>query len=684
MPQTMTRREFLRYSCLATAGAFLGSAARGHAAPPRRPNFVFILSDDQSWAAMSNPPNRWPFLKTPNMDRLATEGARFENAFVTISLCSPSRACFLTGRYAHAHGVCWNNGTGLDPQMPTYPQLLHHAGYRTALVGKWHMDPTSAPRPGFDYWLSFVDQGVYENPPLQENDRKFQAQGHMTELLTNYATAWLRRQDSPFCLCLHHKSVHGPFTPTPKNAKAFADAEIAEPPNWRDTFADKPAWMRREKQYGARDKTEQRPVADEIPPVPWNPQNTAQRNYLRSVLDLDDSLGSVLQTLEQMGQLDNTVVVYTSDNGYFMGEHRRGDKRAAFEESMRIPLLVRYPGLVAAGARLTPMALNLDVAPTFLDLAGVEAPAGMQGRSWRPLFEGQPANWRQSFLYEYFRENWLPGIPTMLAVRTERWKYVTYPDLQDLDELYDLQADPTEMHNLSQDPAHATQLATMKAELERLKRETQYVPPQPVGVPMKDVPVALVLSFDFAADEGTKVADGSGKGNGGVAHGAELVAADGGKARRFDGKGYLAVDRSDSLDPAQRAFTVSATVKAEKPDGIILARGGQTQGYALRLVGGKPQLLLRSGGALATVTGPDAVPEGWVTLTGMLTRDLRLVLSVNGQEVARTEVDAPVAKDPNEGLEIGMDRGTRVGEYGEANGFTGLIRQVRIWQGEGQ
>lgn len=683
MPENMTRREFLRRSSLATAGALLGSALRGYAAPARRPNFVFILSDDQTWAGMSNMPNRWPFLKTPNMDRLATEGARFENAFVSISLCSPSRACFLTGRHAHVHGVCWNNGTGLDPQMPTYPQLLHKAGYRTAFVGKWHMDPTSAPRPGFDYWLSFVDQGVYDNPPLQENDRKFQAQGHMTELLTNYATAWLRKQDSPFCLCLHHKSVHGPCTPTAKNAKAFPDGEMAEPPNWRDTFKDKPAWMRREQQYGARQKTEGRPVADEIPPAPWNPRNPGQLNYLRCVQDLDDSLGSVLQTLEQLGQLDNTVVVYTSDNGYFMGEHRRGDKRTAFEESMRIPLLVRYPGLVTAGARITPMALNLDVAPTFLDLAGVEAPAGMQGRSWRPLFEGRTDNWRSSFLYEYFRENWLPGLPTMLAVRMERWKYVTYPDLQDIDELYDLQADPIEMHNLAQEPAYATQLATMQAELERLKRETQYVPPQAGGVPMKDVPTLLVLNYDFAGDQGTRVVDASGKGNDGTAHGAELVEADGGKARRFAGQGYIAVDKSPSLDPSQHAFTVSVTLQAEKPDGVVLARGGQTQGYALRLEGKKPQLLLRSEGALSAVTGPEALPEGWVTLTGRLTRDRHLVLAVNGTEVARTAVDAPVAKDPNEGLDIGMDRGTRVGEYGEANGFTGLIRQVRIWQGEG-
>lgn len=683
MAETMTRREFLRRSALATAGALLAPAVRGQAAPAGRPNFVFILSDDQSWAAMSNMPNRWPFLKTPHLDRLANEGARFENAFVSISLCAPSRACLLTGRYARAHGVCRNDDTGLDPRIPTYPQLLQQAGYRTAFVGKWHMDPSSAPRPGFDYWLSFVGQGVYENPNLQENDHTFQAQGHITELLTSYATAWLRRQDSPFCLCLHHKSVHGPFTPTARNAGAFPDAEIAEPPNWNDTLRGKPAWMRRERQYGAREKTEQRPVADEMPAVPWNPRNPGHLNYLRCVQDLDDSVGSVLQTLEQLGQLDNTVVIYTSDNGYYLGEHRRGDKRTAFEESLRVPLLVRCPGLAPAGGRPTPMVLNIDLAPTLLDLAGVEAPGGMQGRSWRPILEGRPENWRRSFLYEYFRENWLPGIPTMLAVRTERLKYVTYPDLRDLDELYDLQADPSEMHNLARDPASAGQLALMKTELERLKQETHYAPPQSRRATMREVPPALVLSFDFTRDEGTRVVDGSGKGNDGTAHGAELVAADGGQARRFDGKGYLSVGKSPSLDPAQRAFTVSATVKAEKPDGVILARGGQTQGYALRLVGGRPQFLLRSDGALATVTGPEAVPDGWVALGGKLTRDLHLVLSVNGQEVARGEVEAPVASDPSEGLDIGLDRGTRVGEYGAGNGFSGLIRQVRLWQGEG-
>jgi len=243
MSERISRRDAIKRMAMAGAGLALGldAATWGQA---DRPNFVVVLTDDQRWDAMSNRPNRWPFLRTPNLDRLAEEGARFENAFVTISLCSPSRACFLTGRHAHSHEVRRNDGSGLSADIPTYPQLRQRAGYRTAFVGKWHMDAISDPRPGFDYWLSFVGQGTYTDPPLQENDRPFQAQGYMTDLLTDYAVNWLGQQDGPFCLVLSHKAAHGPFTPAPRHQDAFADAEIPEPPSFRDTFRDKPAWSR--------------------------------------------------------------------------------------------------------------------------------------------------------------------------------------------------------------------------------------------------------------------------------------------------------------------------------------------------------------------------------------------------------------------------------------------------------
>ncbi|MCD6350626.1 MAG: DUF4976 domain-containing protein, partial [Armatimonadetes bacterium] len=396
------------------------------------------------------------------------------------------------------------------------------------------------------------------------------------------------------------------------------------------------------------------------------------------------SVGRMLQVLEELGQLDNTVVIYTSDNGYFVGEHRRGDKRLASEESIRIPLLMRYPRLIRAGSRPRQMALNIDLAPTILDLAGVEIPDGVQGRSLRPVLQGRANNWRRSWLYEYFREGWLPGVPTMLAVRTERWKYITYPDIHDLDELYDLQADPHEMTNLALKPEYRDQLEVMKQELQRLRKETGYDKPPKLMLPKtstKPVPV-LVMTFD--QDKGAQAVDSSGKHNDGQASGAPLVTGrDGkGKARRFDGQGSLQVPRSPSLDPSMKPFTVSAVVKPEKPDGVIVARGGQSHGFALYLQEGKPAFALRSSGEMFLVAAPDQLPEGWVELTAMLTHDLRMVLYVNGKKVAEGKADWLIVADPNEGLDIGADRDTRVGPYEKDNGFVGLIDEVRIYTGE--
>lgn len=679
MPERINRREALRRMGLAAAGVALGAGVGR--AQQRRPNLVVILTDDQRWDAMSNMPNRWPFLQTPNIDRLAAEGARFENAFVTICLCSPSRACFLTGRHAHSHGVRTNEGTDIPPEMPTYPQVLQRAGYRTAFIGKWHMGPHSNPRPGFDHWLSFVGQGQYTDPQLQENDRTFTAEGYMTDILTDYAVQWLRRRDDPFCLVLSHKAAHGPFTPAPHHRDAFPDAEIPEPASFRDTFADKPEWIRRTMTHGARTDTRGREAPDEIPPGEWDPRNPTRLNYLRCMLGIDDSVGRVLGALEELGELDNTLVAFAGDNGFFLGEHRRGDKRLAWEESMRIPLLMRYPPMIDAGARPEPMALNIDLAPTLLEVAGLPAPQGVQGRSLVGALQGRTADRRERFLYEYFQERWLPGLPTMLAVRTQRWKYITYPELHDIDELYDLREDPIEMHNLALEPEHAETLARMRAMLEELKREIAYTPPPAHTFTIVEAPTEPVLVFTFDDDEGDTVVDSSGRGNHGSNAGSELVETERGMARRFDGDAHIAVDRSDSLDPTRRAFTLQATVRAEGRDGVIIARGGQSHGYALMVRDGRPKMVLRAGGGISRVAGEEEVLGRRVTLTGMLTEEVELVLFVDGEEVARAEAHEPVYQDPNEAMQVGADLGTGVADYADGTGFRGLIEDVRVFIG---
>lgn len=489
MTKRITRREALRTIAATGAGLALGKPLAASVRAPRaRPNVVVILTDDQRWDAMGCAGH--PFVRTPNIDRIAAEGMRFTNAFVTTSLCAPSRASFLTGTYAHTHLVRTNEGMEFSADFRHFPAVLRDDGYDTAFIGKWHMRPDPRPRPGFDYWVSFKGQGEYVNPQLNENGRDFQAQGYMTDLLTEYAVNWLRGRGSrPFCLYLAHKAVHGPFTPAPRHAGLYRDVEMEKPASFDDTLADKPKWMRASMVRGARREEwlarQDQPVPDEIPPGKWNPRDHGRLNYFRTLAAVDESVGRVLEALEQLAALDSTVVVFASDNGYFHGEHRRGDKRLMYEESIRIPLLMRYPPLVAAGGTAEEIILNIDLAPTLLDMAGAAAPQHVQGRSFRPLLAGEPYQARSSFLYEYWREEWLPGIPTMVGVRSRRWKYVTYPEIADLDELYDLVNDRHEMRNLALDPLHAPQTDVMRRELERLKRETGYVAPTPPAAPEK-------------------------------------------------------------------------------------------------------------------------------------------------------------------------------------------------------
>jgi len=452
--------------------AFAGDNASGNNSS-KYPNFVFIIIDDMRWDTMSCVGH--PFLRTPNIDRIAENGIRFTNAFVTISLCSPARATFLTGVYAHNHGVRINDKNDPDPAYPIFPKLLQSSGYETAYVGKWHMNPSDQPRPGFDYWLSFRGQGKYRNPPLNENGRRFRAKGYMTDLLTKYAVDFLKRpRTKPFCLCLAHKAVHWPFTPAGRHKNLFEDIQLSKPVSFQDDLADKPKWMRAGVLYGHsrkdREKNKGKPIPAALEPGRWNAKDKDTLDWYRALVAVDESVGAVLDTLEKSGLADDTVVIFTSDNGYLHGEHRQTDKRVAFEESIRIPLLISGPMVAKPGSTNSRMVLDIDIAPTILELAGIKRQQRHQGRSLKPLLGGLNPDWRKSFLYEYFSEDWYPGIPDIWAVRTDSWKYVTCPNVEDIDELYDLKNDPYEMNNLIDDPAAHDQLAKMRTELDRLVR----------------------------------------------------------------------------------------------------------------------------------------------------------------------------------------------------------------------
>lgn len=445
---------------LAALGAFAPVVSL-QAADPKPLNFLFILTDDQRWDALGvvqeeqGDKARFPWLKTPNLDRLAREGTRFRNAFVTNALCSPSRACFLTGRYNHLNGVA-NNKTPLPTDSATFATLLHNAGYSTGYFGKWHMG-NQEERPGFGETASFLGQGSYFNtrilvngqPTVTENGR------WVDDVTTDYALAFLQNQkDKPFLAVVGFKSPHGPRQPADTEKDLYQGEVPRDVPNL-ETITPYNAAVGRER---------------------GGPPGENLRNYFRLITGADRNVGRLLDALKELKLDENTVVVFAGDNGYFLGEHGLGDKRAAYEESLRIPLLVRFPG-GKAGATVDQSVLNIDLAPTLLDLAGVAIPPSVQGRSFRPLLEGQaPADWRTVFLYEYFFEGTQVKTPTILAVRADDAKLVTYPGHPEWTEVFDLSADPYEVRNLAA-PAGSPLNQRLEAELARQKSSVGYVTP---------------------------------------------------------------------------------------------------------------------------------------------------------------------------------------------------------------
>ena len=461
-------------------------------ASAQRPNFLFVMIDDMAPDALFN--NRFPFLQTPNLERLAKEGAVFDNMMVTTSLCSPSRASILTGTYAHIHGVRYNSTQDPDPHLKQYPQMLQKAGYKTAMIGKWHMARHARPRPGFDYWLSFKGQGVYNDPELNENGTVLKEKGYITDILTDKTIDFLTEnndpstgsgQAHPFYVQLWHKACHGPFTPAERHKDAFPEGKFQEPASWAIDFSDSPLWWRRAAVYGLHYQkwvaSEGKPVPEKVEPGKWQVKNTKRLNMLRCLLAVDEGLGRVMDLLKKQGRLDNTVIILMADNGYFFGEHRKGDKRLAYEESIRVPFAIRYPAMLKGGSRIKGLLTNIDLGPTILDLAGAEIPKTMQGESFVPVMKGESEGRIAPFFYEYFQEKYAPGIPTMLAIRTPDWKYISYPhesaDAGNFGELYHLSKDQHEIQNLIHSPEAAPQLKKMKQMLEKAKEQYGYTEP---------------------------------------------------------------------------------------------------------------------------------------------------------------------------------------------------------------
>ncbi len=489
----MDRREFLKTVGLAGAAAMMPGLAK---AAPKRPNILYIMTDDHARHAISAYGSR--VNKTPNIDRIAAEGMRFDRCFVTNSICAPCRAVVLTGKHSHLNGQL-TNGQRFDGSQQTFPKLLQKAGYQTAMIGKWHLksDPT-----GFDYWEVLLGQGPYYNPAMKRNGQMVKHTGYTTDIITDIALNWLKTQrdpNRPFLLMCHHKAPHRNWQPSPKHLTMYDDVTIPEPETLWDDYAGRCSAAKQQAMTIARHLNandlkltpprgltpEQRKAWD----AAYEPKNKAFReanlqgkalvrwkyqrymkDYLRCIASVDDNVGRLLKYLDDAGLAENTVVIYTSDQGFYLGDHGWFDKRWMYRESFINAFLVRWPGVARPGSACDALCQNLDYAPTMLSMAGVAVPDDMQGVSLVPLLRGEtPAEWRKSLYYQYYEFPGAHSVRRHYGVRTTRYKLLYFYNLDEW-ELFDLEKDPHELKSVYADPAYAKVVADLKAELARLRK----------------------------------------------------------------------------------------------------------------------------------------------------------------------------------------------------------------------
>ena len=512
----ITRRRFIRELGLGAASLAVFPPLSSRRTAASKPNILFIMSDDHAYQAISCYGSK--INRTPNIDRLARDGVRFTRSFCTNSLCAPSRAVLLTGKYSHLNGVI-DNAVAFDGTQETFPKILQRAGYTTALFGKWHLksDPT-----GFDYWNILPGQGDYYNPDFIEMGRRSRREGYVTDLITDDCLKWIRQQksDTSFCALLHYKAPHRNWMPDGKHLAMYEGEDIPLPETFFDDYATRSDAARSQKMRIAdritmgydlkldADTTGGQPTPRFLDDLwkrnfsrlneeqkrvwrdAYGPRNEAFRksdltgdaltkwkyeqyikDYLRCIASVDDNVGRVLDYLDQRGLAENTVVVYTSDQGSYLGEHGWFDKRFMYEESLRMPLIVRYPAEISPRTA-DEMVLNLDFAPTILDYAGAPVPAEMQGESMRDILRGKASeDWRQSIYYHYYEYPGSPFVKRHYGVRTKRYKLIHFYYDIDAWELYDLQADPNELKNVYGDPRYSTTVNELKDELEQLRRK---------------------------------------------------------------------------------------------------------------------------------------------------------------------------------------------------------------------
>ena len=693
-------------------------------AKPAPPNIIYIMSDDHAAHALSCYSGR--INRTPNLDRLAAEGMRFTNCFCTNSICGPCRAVVLTGKYSHLNGFTTNRSR-FNGEQQTVAKLLRSAGYQTAMVGKWHLktEPT-----GFDYWNVLPGQGQYYNPDMIEMGEKKHYEGYVTDIITDKALEFLKEKrdpDKPFFLMFHHKAPHRSWQPGPKHLTLYDDRDIPEPDTLFDDYEGRGTAAKEQEMMVAEHLSDMNdlkltPEGDPERDEDWNrtflrrftpeqrkkwlaaygPKNRAFReanlkgkdlvrwkyqrymkDYLRAIASVDDNVGRLLDYLDETGLAENTVVMYTSDQGFYLGDHGWFDKRFMYEESLRSPLMIRWPKHTKPGSVNDDIVLNLDFAETFLAVAGLPIPDDMQGKSLKPILEGKtPADWRKSMYYRYYEFPAVHMVNKHYGVRTDRYKLIYFHELGEW-ELYDLEKDPQEMKSVYDDPAYADVVKELKTELVRL-REKYKDDDTVVGEPNpKKVKWQEVLKYEFANVSGKRVPDAFGKKHNGTLEGGTIVDSPHGKALKLDGKGKVFLPKTpDSLDPANKPLVVGGWCKPSAGGGAVIGMGGESQGFCLFLDDdARPCFAIRGSGQLYQVTAPEAVQlDAWTHLAGAVDANGKMTLYVNGAPAAKRKGGLVTSK-PADQFSVGAEDGSLVAEYAKPPRWKGELADVRVYWG---
>ena len=663
------------------AAASMYSAVFAQAPPASRPNILWIFSDDHSYQTIGAYGERFQSLNpTPNLDRLAREGMRFDRCYVANSICGPSRATLLTGKHSHMNGKLCNVTGHFDHNQQQFQKILQTNGYQTAMIGKIHLNGKMQ---GFDYWEVLPGQGVYNNPSFITAKGKTQYKGYVTDIITDRALNWLqngRDADKPFMLMIHHKAAHRNWMPAQRDMGRYEDVEIPEPESLFDDYAgrgsaahlqdmsiDKTMRMDNDLKiapkyavpggpFAARNDwyAAHKPEGADL--VRWKYQ-LYMKDYLRCIWAMDENIGRVIRKLEEMGLADNTIIMYSSDQGFYNGEHGWFDKRFMYEESFRTPFIAWWPGKIKPGSVNTDLVQNIDFAETFLDLAHAPIPEEMQGCSVVPLLKGQtPADWRKSIYYQYYEYPRPHHVFPHEGVFDGRYKLIRFhgadvPGGEEW-ELYDLKTDPREMQSMYNHPEMSGVVKRMKEELVRLK--TQYRVPEDLVVPDRQKSpgapgrsVSPKTEVVYHADPARSVYE-------------------------------------PKIDVAGRPLTITVHIHAESDArGVILAQGGRNSGYALYVEDGRPVFIIRQGKRLIKTVSSEPLPAGRVILTVELTKQSS-TLSINGRKTASGE-GYVFYRNPIEGLSIGYDFVkpnkpllSCVGEWSDENRFSGTVQSVEI------